>query len=253
MSLVYAKPAPLFHDMLALIHRHPRAAIMTGVLGLSVPWLVENYHKYLSLGIGGLPYNPLGWMISTLFKPFGRETLSVTQYDKDQNQETWLDPEAIPERRGSRPVTGWHFLPHRQINRLPTEEIAAQLDTLFKKHAEANPALVELTTSPHERHVKGMLVRSSIVPHKTAATAWNEIGHVHPPDHSMHVVLSPADCKLVIEHGWGERHPLSGVRGVPMPKEYLLIYAPRNQEELDVLERIIVAAIGFMTNSREVQ
>lgn len=38
----------------------------------------------------------------------------------------------------------------------------------------------------------------------------------------------------------------------PISKEYLLIYAPRDDEELSMVERIIVASIGFMTNSREV-
>ena len=58
----------------------------------------------------------------------------------------------------------------------------------------------------------------------------------------------------VIERGWGERHPLSGIsRHVPLPKEYLMIYAPRDEEELAVLELIIKASIGYMSSSRDVQ
>lgn len=38
----------------------------------------------------------------------------------------------------------------------------------------------------------------------------------------------------VIEKGWGERHPLSGVVSV-LPKEYLILYAPRDEEELQVV------------------
>lgn len=53
----------------------------------------------------------------------------------------------------------------------------------------------------------------------------------------------------VIERGWGERHPLSGTPVIP--KEYLLIYAPRDQEELDVVERVFVASIGYMTGHRD--
>ncbi len=35
-----------------------------------------------------------------------------------------------------------------------------------------------------------------------------------------------------------------------MPKEYLLIYAPRNDEELAVIEYIMMASIGYMSNSQ---
>jgi hypothetical protein len=54
----------------------------------------------------------------------------------------------------------------------------------------------------------------------------------------------------VIERGWGERHPLSGKI---LPSEYLLIYAPRDEEELGIVERIILAAIAYNTNTRDVK
>ena len=68
-------------EMSALLQKHPRAFVVTGVLGLSLTWMVENYKKYLSLGEGGLPHNPFGWVMSTASKPFGRETLSVAAYE----------------------------------------------------------------------------------------------------------------------------------------------------------------------------
>ena len=37
-----------------------------------------------------------------------------------------------------------------------------------------------------------------------------EIGHMHPTDGSMHMILSPSDAKVVIESGWGELHGLAG-------------------------------------------
>jgi hypothetical protein len=57
----------------------------------------------------------------------------------------------------------------------------------------------------------------------------------------------------VIERGWAERHPLSGVsKAIPLPKEYLLVYAPTDDEELDIVERIMSASIAYMTNRRKV-
>ena len=72
-----------------------------------------------------------------------------------------------------------------------------KLDKLFAKLSVDNSSLVELLKSPHERHVQGMHIRSSIpAPHAAAEQSLREIGHIHPPDHSMHFVLSPQDCKL---------------------------------------------------------
>jgi hypothetical protein len=32
-----------------------------------------------------------------------------------------------------------------------------------------------------------------------------EIAHVHPEDNSLHMLLSPADARAVVEAGWGRR------------------------------------------------
>ncbi|KAK0480318.1 hypothetical protein IW261DRAFT_128037 [Armillaria novae-zelandiae] len=115
-----------------------------------------------------------------------------------------------------------------------------------------SPTLVEYRVSPHEGHVPGIHIHSSISPlHQVARVSLLEISHT--PDHSLHVVLAPQDCKQVIEKGWGERHPFSGTRRViSLPKEYLMIYGSRDDEELAIIERILKAGVGYMTNSREV-
>lgn len=70
-------------------------------------------------------------------------------------------------------------------------------------------------------------------------------------------------CGAVIERGWGERHQLSGsvglqvLPGLPqkarLPKEYIWIYAPRDQQELAVVERIVIAGAKYMTGSKDVR
>lgn len=238
-----------------IILRYPRSVVLTSLATALFPWLIGNYRAFYSLGHSGLGQGLSGWLIATSLKPLGRQTLTTEEYDKDPNQDVFLkDPASIPERRGARPLTGWHFTPHRQINRIPTQKVAERLDSIFKTHANANSNLVDVVRSPHERVIDAMIIKPSIPsPHKVADDAIREIAHVHPADHSVHAVLAPQDCKTIIERGWGERHPLSGVnRFIPLPKEYLIIYAPRDDEELDVVERIIVASIGYMTNSRGV-
>ena len=56
--------------------------------------------------------------------------------------------------------------------------------------------------------------------------------------------LHPDDAKVVLEKGWGQRHPLArgGWLGRYVPREFIMVYAPRDSTELDVVCRIIEAA-----------
>jgi len=58
--------------------------------------------------------------------------------------------------------------------------------------------------------------------------------------------LAPTDCKEVIEKKWGERMTLSGTL---VPHEYLIVYTPRTEQEVDVVGTILEASIGFMTGA----
>lgn len=79
-----------------------------------------------------------------------------------------------------------------------------------------------------------------------------EIAHVHTGeksgDYSLHLVLTPTDCKEVITKQWGERMTLAGTL---VPQEYLIIYTPRSKEEVAVVKNIVAAAIAFMTGGRD--
>ena len=68
-----------------------------------------------------------------------------------------------------------------------------------------------------------------------------EIAHIHTTDCSMHLTLHPSDAALVISNGWGERHPLAG-RGPWVPKGFTMVYAPRNQEEVEIVTEAVRAA-----------
>lgn len=88
-----------------------------------------------------------------------------------------------------------------------------------------------------------------------------ELAHVHETgDHSLHVVLSPADAKKVIDAGWGQRHALAGWRPlggklekiIDLPSTYLIIYTPRTAEEINIVLEIVRAAIRHMSMGAEV-
>ena len=68
-----------------------------------------------------------------------------------------------------------------------------------------------------------------------------EIFHLHDSEGSGHGVFSKADAVLIIQKAWGEKHPLSGM-ALGIPESYLIIYAPRNEEEIKVVEMLARAA-----------
>ncbi len=82
-----------------------------------------------------------------------------------------------------------------------------------------------------------------------------EIFHPHR-DGTSHIVLHPEDVRLVLAAGLGERHPFCargsywrvywswflGLR-LPVPDGLVILYAPRDQAELDVITTLIEAAI----------
>lgn len=44
-----------------------------------------------------------------------------------------------------------------------------------------------------------------------------------------------------------------GGPGKYLPREYILIYAPRNHAELQTVLRIVRASVGYMANTRDVK
>ncbi|KAJ7052564.1 hypothetical protein C8F01DRAFT_997919 [Mycena amicta] len=236
------------------INANPRAVTLAAIIAVGTPMVIDNYRRYVALGESQLTkFGLFGWLTTVALTGLGRETLSTAEYG--EKVQGCIDAGEMVERRGSRPQTGWHSAPHRQIDRLPSEEMAKRLEEMFAKHVAANPKLVQLVeSSPHEQLHPGMVIHPDIAtPHRDAEWAVREIAHIHPTDHSMHLVLSPADSKVAIELGWAERHPLSGVfKMFPLPGTYLLVYAPRDDEELEIVERLLIASIKYMTGSGEV-
>ena len=78
----------------------------------------------------------------------------------------------------------------------------------------------------------------------------HEVYHYHDSEGSAHATLAPADAKLVIDKGWGERHVLSGQLPLAslrdaIPLTYIMIYAPRNKEELEVHRLVARSAVEW--------
>ncbi|KAF2190430.1 hypothetical protein K469DRAFT_733195 [Zopfia rhizophila CBS 207.26] len=244
---------------------HRVATLSALGLAVAIPFARNDYLTYLSYGPGGLPYNVAGWLISTIvLRIISREGLSANIYN-DRNlpfaDEPGFLPNAFPPRRASaRPKLGSHPVPQRQLEQLPNEHIRQLLIERFEALSEqaTESGLVEVRQSVLERQHKGIFVSSSRSWHAVAQETRGEISHVHAGlDGSVHVTLSPEDCKKVIAAGWGQRHGLDGVKvlkklvGFTIPVNYILIYAPRDEAEVEIVITIVKASISFMADSRE--
>ncbi|GAA5917503.1 hypothetical protein JCM6882_005492 [Rhodosporidiobolus microsporus] len=118
---------------------------------------------------------------------------------------------------------------------------------------------------PHER---AFLTAAGLPPAPSAESAKTPSSSSFTPGlapQSLHLTLSPPDAALVLSRGWGVRHPMSGYhppfwarwlfgagekrtrgKGIPLPEGYVMIYAPRDEEELKVVERAFEASCAWM-------
>lgn len=154
----------------------------------------------------------------------------------------------------------------------------------FRAFEHRNSHLVKFQRSGQEAHADGLFLADHVTPNDLAKQTKGEIAHLHSGnDHSAHMTLHPADCefqqshhvipvlkkctdylagKKVIEAGWGQRHGFSGTPALSIlsfgtkpniPAEFLLVYAPRDEAEIETFMQIMAASVKFMTGREDVR
>lgn len=215
-----------------------------------LPFIIYNdYDNFLNLGPGGTPSTFFGYLKITYLRlfalsdPYTPATFSEKIYPATgyyERAHSWL-----PERMGPRPkIAG--IAPQRQLDQTGCAQMYRMLRTSLENLAVRHPDSFRIGTSCFEKKGLALFARDPINP-----TCRGEICHVHHSDRSMHMNLHPDDAKVVLEKGWGERHPLArgGWMKAYVPREFIMIYAPRDRTELDVVCRIIEAA-GFWVSGQ---
>ncbi|CRK12588.1 hypothetical protein BN1708_010574 [Verticillium longisporum] len=217
-------------------------AVTALLLGLGTTWAVKDYNAYIALGPGGPPNNFFGWVIVNIaIRPFCSTKARAIFTDDYSKHGAHKDIESLPRRRGPRAsVAG--LVPHRQVTQRAPETMRRPVSSLFQNAASKNPGILEKRISSYERHHDALFVAQKL-PKKVPCTY-----HL-----SMHLYLSPADARQVIEKGWGERHRLSVPTNIwfrhryGIGDTYLMIYGPRDEEEMEALRIILESSIRFMT------
>ncbi|KAF2401074.1 hypothetical protein EJ06DRAFT_452531, partial [Trichodelitschia bisporula] len=204
----------------------------------------RDYKLFLSLGPGGTPSTIAGYLRIKFLSLFAlRNPYLPAPIPANLSRRQYLDD--LPKRPGPRPqVRG--IAPHRQTDQRPSHALFEQLRIRINSLAAGpNGSALRLGTSCLEKHGPGLFARQPI--------AWTrhcngEVCHSHPSDGSSHLTLHPRDAALVLERGWGERHPLSkgGWLARFVPAGFLMVYSPRDEEEVEVVARIVAAAVWWV-------
>jgi hypothetical protein len=151
----------------------------------------------------------------------------------------------LPTRRGPRPRTT-PTNPHTQLDQQPKDtrirdELARRLFSLAG--VEEQPSRISV---PGARAL--WLAEPAPPGPPEAFLIGREFAHLHPPpDYSLHAMLPAALGRESIARGWAELHPAARL-GV-IPQTAAMIYAPRDDEELEVVERLVRASYEFARGS----
>jgi hypothetical protein len=150
-------------------------------------------------------------------------------------------PSSLPIRAGERPRTT-PTNPHTQLDQQPidsrwTDELARRVF-----------ALTGVVEEPSRISVPGaralVLAPGEAIGPPEAFLIDREFAHLHPaPDHSLHAMLPVDVVTEAVATGWAEPHPVA-LRGL-IPPTAVMLYAPRDEAELDIIERLVGASHAF--------
>ena len=148
----------------------------------------------------------------------------------------------IPDRPGPNPTATFE-IPHQPLNQ--PAPIVVQEELITAVAALPNVLLWE---SPNflPGAISWILGESLDTDEKGDLTAGSEFGHQHRNEvGSMHLNLPAAASQIVLEKGWAVLHPLSAVIHGSRAVDYLLVYAPRDNEDLKIVWLIVQASYAF--------
>ncbi len=210
----------------------------------------KDYQAWVALGLGGLPHTFDGYVTMKRLGEKMRNPLDVQHLislsGKPGDVKTLSK---LPKRTGHRPHIAPFAIPHRQTDQHNDTTLRKAQMGVIEEFLKSSECPLAYKQSFFERHNKALFIRDSVSGNPTImAITHAEIGHARPTDGSMHMILSPSDAQVVITSGWGELHGLAGQTFAPgraLAPGYMMIYAPRDKRELEVVKQIVKAAIRY--------
>lgn len=150
----------------------------------------------------------------------------------------------LAERRGPRPRTT-PTSPHTQLDQQADAETAGRLRTRLARDLFELPDVREAPSAVSVPGARALwLDPSSARGPREAFLVSTEFAHLHPaPDWSLHAALPPGLAEEAIARGWAEAHPAARLGLVP--PNVVMLYAPRDEDELRVVFDLVRAGHAF--------
>jgi hypothetical protein len=208
----------------------------------------KDYQAAVARGTGGTPSSFFGYLELNFFSLFRvRDPRTAPEVSPNlYMQRGFL--ERLPIRQGLRPrIVG--LAPQRQITQIGPKPMYESLASIIVDFERTHQTQCYLGRSTFKNNNTALFARTT----GYSKTKYHgEICHAHPNDGSMHLNMHPADIKVVMEAGWGERPSLAWENWwwnmiCPVPAGLTLVYSPREEKELDVMKDIINAAAWWMS------
>jgi hypothetical protein len=148
---------------------------------------------------------------------------------------------SLHPRAGERPQTT-PTNPHTQLDQQAADPLLA--DELARR-IFALPGVVERPSGISVPGARALtLADGEPTGPPEAFMIGREFAHLHPsPDRSLHAMLPLDLAERAIDTGWAEPHPVA--RMGLIPPTAVMLYAPRDEDELTVIERLVRASHAF--------
>ena len=146
----------------------------------------------------------------------------------------------LPRRQGPRPATT-PTNPHTQLDQQPGDSRQRQrlATALF-----GLPGVIERPSRISVPGARALWLEEGAAGPPEAFMVGVEFAHLHPGrDQSLHAMLPPELVDEAVETGWAEVHPVAR-RGL-IPPNAVMLYAPRDDEEREVVEDLVRASHAF--------
>jgi hypothetical protein len=234
-------------SLVLLLHYLGRFVAEAVIVLVPIALFVHNdFQNYLNLGPGGTPSTFRGYLrISWLHLWSLRNPFKAPRAAPDLVPSSGLlRKQPLPYRAGPRPqIAG--IAPQRQLDQHGSYQCFQGVRQALEGLGRKIPEKFSTERSFIEKHGLALFARYPLQP-----KYQGEICHVHDAEYSMHMALHPDDIEEVLKKGWGQRHPLAwSWRSITMPvsPHFVLAYAPRDEQELQTICKIIQAAIWYTT------
>lgn len=152
---------------------------------------------------------------------------------------------SLPHRTGPRPATT-PTNPHTQLDQQPVDTL--QRDLLAAELFEL-PGVEERDSLISVPGARALWLSEPDGAPADAFFAGAEFAHLHPGnDQSLHVMLPPDLVADAIAAGWAEEHPVA--RRGEIPGNAVMLYAPRDATEREVVAKLVKAAYRYAAGRR---